>query len=278
MSSNELSLADFEFVRRHVVERAGIVLEEGKEYLVEARLLPLCQREGFDGLADLMGRLRDDADGALSRWVVDAMTTNETSFFRDRTFFEALRDMVFPELIRARAGGRRLDLWCAASSSGQEAYSVLMMLHESFPELADWDVRFLCSDISDEMIERCRAGIYSQHEVNRGLPAAMLVKYFDRVGTRWQIKPELRRCIDLQRINLTADWPDFAPMDIVMIRNVLIYFDVPTKQKILGRVKRVLQPDGFMFLGAAESVVTLDSSYRRASPDRPGCYQQGVRA
>jgi chemotaxis protein methyltransferase CheR len=201
------------------------------------------------------------------------MTTNETSFFRDIHPFDALRSQIIPDLIKARAGERSLSIWCAAASSGQEPYSVMMLLRQHFPQLADWDLRFLCTDLSKEMIDRCRAGRYSQLEVNRGLPAPMLVKWFRRDGADWVIDPALRQPMDFRTMNLIEPWPAMRPVDLVMIRNVLIYFDVATKQDILGKIRKVLRPDGFLVLGAAETTLNIDDAYERVAIGRSSTYR-----
>lgn len=257
---------DFDFVRQRVEAVSGIVLDDDKLYLVETRLQPLLRRLGFVTTEQMVRELRQKPDGELLAQIVEAMTTNETSFFRDGAVFEALRTGVIPELIRRNAATRRIDLWCAASSSGQEPYSVLMLLREHFPELATWTVRYVVSDISREMLERTRSGVYTQHEVNRGLPAALLIKYFDRRGLEWQVKPELRRMLDIRCINLVEQWPAMPKLDVVMIRNVMIYFDVETKKRILDRIQQVLRPDGFLFLGSAETPRLLTDGFRRATP------------
>jgi len=260
-----ISPADFDFIRERVAEHAGIVLGPDKKYLVEARLRPLLPRCGLPSLARLAHELRLHPTGELLMLVVEAMTTNETSFFRDMPVFDSLRQVVFPELIKARAATKQLDLWCAASSSGQEPYSILMLLRESFPELASWRIRYIASDISTPMLERTRDGIYSQHEVNRGLPARLLTKYFDRRGLEWQVKRELRESLELHKINLVETWPNLPRLDIVMIRNVLIYFDADTKRRILQRIEALLRPDGYLFLGTAESPSLLTDSFSRSA-------------
>lgn len=268
-----LNTADFDYIRDLVLKRSAIVLDAGKEYLVESRLIPLARQEGFASLAELIAQLRAQSFNGLHWKVVEAMTTNETSFFRDLYPFEALKKTVLPDLLAKRATERKLNLWCAASSSGQEPYTVLMLLREHFPTLAAWTVRFFAGDISKEMLERTRAGRYSQLEVNRGLPAPLLVKYFQKQGIEWQVKEDLRRALELFQVNLAAGWPALPPMDIIMMRNVLIYFDVATKKAILGKIRRVLRPDGYLFLGAAETTLNLDDAFERAELAKSGCYR-----
>jgi chemotaxis protein methyltransferase CheR len=258
-----LSPADFEYLSALVREGSAIVLEEQKAYLFEARLAPLARREGFDSLEALVRHLRGARADGLHRKVVESMTTNETSFFRDVHPFEALRQAVLPELLRRRAAERRLRVWCAACATGQEPYSVALLLREHFPELAGWDVRVLATDLSEEVLGRARLGRYSQAEVNRGLPARLLVKYFAKEGLEWQLREEVRRQVEFRQLNLAGPWTG-VPQDVVLLRNVLIYFDVADKRQVLARVRRVLRPDGALFLGGAETTLNLDGDFERA--------------
>jgi chemotaxis protein methyltransferase CheR len=245
-----LSQADFEYVRTLVLKRSAIVLENEKFYLAETRLQAVARREGIDSLETLVARLRAaPGNNGLHQKVVEAMTTNETSFFRDVQPFEMLKQVVVPELMKRRATERQLSIWCAASSTGQEPYSLAMLLREHFPPLAAWKVRITASDLSTEVLEKARQGRYSQLEVNRGLPAQLLVKYFQRQGVEWQIKDDIRNLIDYRQINLIEAWPAMPQLDVILIRNVLIYFDVETKRQILGKAKKLLRPDGYLFLG-----------------------------
>lgn len=271
-----ISSADFDFVRQVVLTNSGIVLESGKEYLVEARLAPLVRKAAQPSLEALIAGLRRGADPSLRRQVIEAMTTNETTFFRDVQPFEALRKHILPELIAARRSSRELSVWCAASSTGQEPYSLAMLLLENFPELAGWNWRIIASDLSLDVLERAREGRYNQIEINRGLPAAYLVKYFEKNGVEWQLKADVRRRVDYRQVNLVQTWPTLPMFDIVMIRNVMIYFDVDTKKSILDRIKRHLRPDGYLFLGAAETTMSLDDSFDRVQLDRAGCYRLGA--
>jgi chemotaxis protein methyltransferase CheR len=268
-----LTQADFEYVRALVLKRSAIVLENEKLYLAESRLQAVARREGIDSIDTLVARLRTAPLNGLQQKVVEAMTTNETSFFRDVQPFEMLKQMVVPELMKRRATERRLNVWCAASSTGQEPYSLAMMLRESFPSLGGWKVRISASDLSTEVLEKARRGRYSQLEVNRGLPAHLLVKYFQRQGVEWQIKDDIRNVIDYRQLNLIEPWPALPPMDVILIRNVLIYFDVETKRQILGKARRLLRPDGYLFLGGAETTLKLDDSFERVEFQRTGCYQ-----
>lgn len=268
-----ISGPDFDFVRRFIRDEAGIVLETGKEYLVEARLTPLALAEGFAHASGLIDEIRRASHSPLSRRVVDALTTNETSFFRDVEPFEILRTEVLPPLIAARRPTRTLHVWCAAASTGQEPYTVAMLIDEHFPELRQWRVTILATDISSDALARARTGRYSQFEINRGLPARYLVKYFDKVGLEWQLHESIRRRVEFRELNLTRPWPQIPRADIVFMRNVLIYFDVATKRDVLARVRHVLRPDGYLFLGAAETTVNIEDTFQRAPWGQASCFR-----
>jgi chemotaxis protein methyltransferase CheR len=252
-----LSSASFEFVRTLLRERSGHSLEADKVYLVETRLLPLTRRCGFASVEELVLRLRGRRDEKLLTELVEAMAINETFFFRDGHPFEALRQTVLPELMRRRAEVRCLNIWSAACASGQEAYSVALLLRHHFSGLSGWSIRLLGSDLSAVALERARQGRYSDLEVSRGLPPELLAAYFQRQGDGWQIADDIRRMVEFHPINLNGVWPALPPLDLVLLRNVLIYFDIPTKQQILDRVHRVLQPDGYLLLGGAETTHNL---------------------
>jgi chemotaxis protein methyltransferase CheR len=268
-----ISAGDFEFVRTMVMKQAGIVLEPGKEYLVDSRLQPLARREGLASIEELVARLRTPFGAALGPKVIDAMTTNETTFFRDVEPFEVLRKFVLPDLIERNKQTRRLGIWYAASSTGQEPFSVSMLIQEHFPQLLQWDLQQLATDISPSVLARAREGVYSQVEINRGLPANYLVKYFEKQGNQWRLKDLVRKMVRYEELNLIRPWPAMAIVDIVMIRNVMIYFDVEAKKQILGRIQRLLRPDGYLFLGGAETTLNLDDSFVRQPHARAGCYR-----
>jgi chemotaxis protein methyltransferase CheR len=264
---------EFDVIRRLLLERSAIVLEPGKQYLVETRLAPLLRQLKLNSIGELIGQLRCRADNGLHRQVVEAMVTTESSFFRDHNPFEALRKVVLPALIEKRCQERRLCIWCAASSHGQEPYSLALLLREHFPQLSGWNISLLATDISREVLARARAGRYNQIEVNRGLPAALLLKYFEQHGTEWQLKAQVREMVEFREMNLAQAWPALPPMDLVLLRNVMIYFEVPTKKAILGRLARVLRRDGYLLLGGAETTLNLDDSYRRVEMLKSGFYQ-----
>lgn len=262
-----ISDGDFDYVRKLVRERAAIVLEDGKQYLVESRLSALARKEGIATVQEVIARLRAAPSGPLQRLVVESMTTNESSFFRDVKPYAALRQTVIPELMRLRASERSLQIWSCACSTGQEPYSIAMLLKEHFPTLAAWKVRIAATDLSNEMVARARTGVFSQLEVNRGLPAPLLIKYFEKRGLEWQLREEIRRGIDFRELNLAGTWSGVAKMDLVMLRNVLIYFDMDTKRQILGKVRQILRPGGFVFLGTAETTMNLDDKYELQRAD-----------
>jgi chemotaxis protein methyltransferase CheR len=266
---------DFEVVRRLLLDRSAIVLEQDKHYLVEARLGPVASRLQLGSVGELVARLRDNATNDLRTEIVEAMVTTETSFFRDRHPFEALRKFGLPRLIESRRAERRLNIWCAASSTGQEPYSLALLLREHFSELFGWKILFLSSDISRAMLDRARSGIYNQTEVNRGLPAALLLKYFDQQGAEWQLNADVRRMVEFQQINLAGPWPALPSMDLILMRNVMIYFGVETKKTILDKITRVLRPDGLLLLGGAETTFTIDNRYERVEPYNSGFYRLG---
>jgi chemotaxis protein methyltransferase CheR len=264
---------DFDIICRLLRERSAVVLEKGKEYLVETRLAPIVRQLKLNSIGDLIAQARSQAGNGLYRQIVEALVTTESSFFRDHHPFEALRTVVIPDLIQRRRGERRLDIWSAASAAGQEPYSLALLFREHFPELAGWKVSLLASDLSRQVLDRARTGRYSQIEVNRGLPAALLVKYFEQHGTDWQLKPDIRGMVDFREINLAQDWPALSRMDLVLIRNVMIYFDVDTKKTVLSKLARTLRLDGYLLLGGAETTLNLSDAYRRVEPFKSGFYQ-----
>jgi chemotaxis protein methyltransferase CheR len=268
------SASDFQFMQQLLRARSGIVLDPGKEYLLETRLLPIVRSEKLDSLSALIARLRQPGNDRLVKMVVEAMTTNETSFFRDYHPFETLRTTILPELARQRAGERRLSIWCGAASTGQEPYSLAMVIKELGATFSGWKIDILATDLSDDVLDRAREGLYSQLEVNRGLPAPLLVKYFQQEGLSWRLKPEVRRMVTFRKLNLLEPFSSLPAMDLILMRNVLIYFDFATKQDILGRLRKVLRPDGYLFLGGAETTVNIDDGYARVCFGKTVCYQR----
>ena len=269
-----LSPSDFAYVAGLVRRESAIVLTPGKEYLVEARLLPVARQAGVASVAEFLGILQRRPDQNAHRSVVDALTTNETSWFRDREPFTALTDVVLPELVTSRISTRSLRVWSAACSSGQEPYSLAMTLQQFLP--AGWRYQITGTDISTEMIKRASAGEFSQVEVNRGLPVQLLVHHFARSGTGWRVSSALRENVTFQQMNLAAPLPSMAPFDVIFLRNILIYFDVETKRTVLRNVGRLLRPDGYLFLGAAETTIGVDDSFERVAIGKTSAYRPRV--
>jgi chemotaxis protein methyltransferase CheR len=263
----------FNYVRQLVRDRAAIVLEDGKQYLVANRLSLLARREGMESAQEVIDRLRAAPDGALQRKVIEAMATTETLFFRDGRPYEALRNTILPELQRARGTERKLQIWSGACSSGQEPYSVGMLVREHFPIFASWDLRIIATDISTEMLARSRAGRYSQLEVSRGLPNAFLAKYFEKIESEWQIRSDLRKMVEFRELNLAGPWCALPPADLIMLRNVLIYFDVEIKRAVLAKIRKVLRPGGFLMLGTAETTMNLDDGFELVRSDGASYYR-----
>jgi chemotaxis protein methyltransferase CheR len=262
---------EYEYLRKFLKDNSGLDLSADKQYLIESRLLPLARKTGLSGIAELVQKLQAGSRTLITD-VVEAMTTNETFFFRDKVPFDHFRDHIMPEIIKARANRRSVRIWCAAGSTGQEPYSLAMCLKEMGAALTGWRVEIIATDLSQEVLEKARAGIYSQFEVQRGLPIQMLVKYFKQTGETWQINPELRAMIQHRQLNLLHDFAQLGTFDVIFCRNVLIYFDQDTKINIFNRLARQIEPDGFLVLGAAETVVGLTDTFRPI-PERRGLYK-----
>jgi chemotaxis protein methyltransferase CheR len=262
---------DFDFLRRMLKERSGLVLSAEKDYLLESRLLPLARRHGMTSLGELATRLRQPGSASLAIAVTEAMTTNETFFFRDRIPFDHLRDTVIPALVAARSREKRIRIWCTAAASGQEPYSIAMLLKALGGQLNGFRVDIVATDLSADVIDRAKAGIYSQFEVQRGLPIQLLVKYFIKSGDAWEIAPELRGMVQFRTLNLLNDFSPLGQFDVVFCRNVLIYFDQPTKVGVLERIARQMPRDGYLMLGAAETVVGLTDCFVPV-PEKRGLY------
>jgi chemotaxis protein methyltransferase CheR len=264
---------DYEYLRRLLKARSGLVLSAEKHYLVESRLLPVARKAGLVNLAGLVARLRAPDAEPLTVEVVEAMTTNESFFFRDKVPFEHFRETIMPALLSARAQGRRIRIWCAAAATGQEPYSLAIALKEMGKDLRGWRIEIVATDLSTEVLEKAKSGIYSQFEVQRGLPALMLIKYFAQVGETWQIAPEIRGMVKFMPLNLLNDFAHLGRFDLVLCRNVLIYFDQVTKIGVLERIAEVTERDGFLVLGGAETVVGLTDRFKPI-PDKRGVYGQ----
>jgi chemotaxis protein methyltransferase CheR len=265
-----VTLSDYDFLRKLLRERSGLDLSADKQYLVESRLIPLARRAGLPGIAELVAKVKFGSDGLTSE-VVEAMTTNETFFFRDKIPFDHLRETILPALLQARSSRRSLRIWSAACSTGQEPYSIAMCLKE-FAALSGWRIEIVATDLSQGVLEKARSGIFSQFEVQRGLPIQMLVKHFTQVGELWQLNANIRAMVQHRQLNLLQDFSHLGTFDVVFCRNVLIYFDQDTKAGIFERVAKVLEPDGVLVLGAAESVVGISDAFR-PYPERRGLYR-----
>jgi chemotaxis protein methyltransferase CheR len=261
---------DYDYLRKLLKDRSGLMLSAEKRYLVESRLSPLARKAGLGSLAELVAKLRENNERLIVD-VVEAMTTNESFFFRDKIPFDHFRDAIVPGLLATRARERRIRIWCAAASTGQEPYSLAMSIKEMKDKLGGWRFDILATDISIEVLEKAKAGIYSQFEVQRGLPIQLLVKYFAQVGDTWQIAPDIRAMVQFRPLNLLSDFNTLGRFDVVFCRNVLIYFDQETKAGVLNRIGRVLEPDGFVVLGAAETVVGLTDAFKPVA-DKRGLY------
>jgi chemotaxis protein methyltransferase CheR len=262
---------DYEYLRTILKDRSGLDLSADKQYLVESRLVPLARKAGLAGIPELVAKMKSGAEPLTSE-VVEAMTTNETFFFRDRIPFDHLRETILPALMAARASRKSIRIWSAASSTGQEPYSIAMCLKEKAAQLAGWRFEIVATDLSQEVLEKSRAGIYSQFEVQRGLPIQLLVKYFAQTGELWQINAEIRGMVQHRPLNLLQDFSHLGKFDVIFCRNVLIYFDQETKIDVFERMSRIVEPDGMLMLGAAESVVGITDAFR-PYPDRRGLYQ-----
>lgn len=265
-----ISSQAFAFVADVVRRESGIVLEAGKEYLVESRLIPLARAAGVtgaDAIDAYVAKVRTSGSPSDRAAIVEALTTNETSWFRDKEPFDVLVQNVIPDLVGRLGARRKITIWSGACSSGQEAYTIAMLMAEHVVPLG-WQVEIVATDIAPSMLERVRQGRYSQLEVGRGLPAPMVVRHFQRVGPHWQVSEQLRSMVRVQHLNLAAPFPALPQFDVVFMRNVLIYFDLPTKQAVLQRVRNVMSPDGFLFLGGAETTLGVDETWHRTAVGR----------
>jgi chemotaxis protein methyltransferase CheR len=261
---------EYEFLRKLLKERSGLDLSADKQYLLESRLIPLARKAGVPGLPELVQKLRGGAEPMIAD-VVEAMTTNETFFFRDKVPFDHFKGTIMPAMLQARAGRRSLRIWCAASSTGQEPYSIAMCLKELGAALTGWRVEIIATDLSQGVLEKSRAGLFSQFEVQRGLPIQLLVKHFTQTGELWQLNADIRAMVQFRQLNLLQDFSNLGVFDIIFCRNVLIYFDQNTKTNVFCRLAKVIEPDGFLMLGAAETVVGLTEAFK-PYPDRRGLY------
>lgn len=264
-----MSPQDYDFIRKLLKDRSGLVLGADKQYLVESRLLPVARKAGLANLAELSAALKARPTSPLSTTVVEAMTTNESFFFRDKLPFEHFENVMMPAMAKAR--DRQIRIWCCAASTGQEPYSLAMALMEMGEALSGWRIEILATDIATDTLEKAKSGLYSQFEVQRGLPIQMLVKYFAQLGDLWQIAPKIRSMVTYRHFNLLQDYSPLGTFDLIFCRNVLIYFDQPTKTGVLNRLAKSIARDGYLVLGAAETVVGLTDQFR-PFPDHRGLY------
>ena len=245
---------DMEFMAQMLKRRSGLIITADKQYLLESRLTPVARANGLPDVTAVIAKLRA-GDEPLTRTVVEAMTTNESFFFRDKTPFDHFEKVILPALLKSRASAKRIRIWCSAASSGQEPYSLAMILKEKAALLAGWRVEILGTDLSTEILARANAGLYSQFEVQRGLPIQLLMKYFKKEGDQWRVTDDIRSAVQYRPLNLLDPFTGLGTFDVVYCRNVLIYFDEPTKRNVLTRVAQLLPADGYLLLGAAETVV-----------------------
>lgn len=263
--------AEFDFLAESLKRHSGLVVSADKQYLLESRLLPVARKAGHDRLSALIGALKGDQAEALMTAVIEAMTTNESFFFRDKVPFDNFCSTVLPALQAVRRHSRSIRIWCAAASTGQEPYSLAMALREMNGGIAGWHIEVIATDISNAVLEKARQGLYTQFEVQRGLPIQLLIKYFTQNGEMWQIAPDIRAMVKYRQLNLLSDFSDLGTFDLIFCRNVLIYFDQETKVDVLDRLAEVIADDGFLVLGAAETVVGLTESFK-VCPKSRGLY------
>jgi chemotaxis protein methyltransferase CheR len=263
--------SDYEYLRKLLKERSGLMLSADKQYLVESRLLPVAHRAGMADLTELVAKLKSAREQPLVTEVAEAMTTNESFFFRDKLPFEHFRNVIMPALLAARPPRRPIRIWCAAAATGQEPYSLAMSLKEMGDKVTGREIEIIATEFSTQVLEKAKTGLFSQFEVQRGLPITLLIKYFAQLGDTWQINPDVRAMVQFRAFNLLHDFAPLGRFDLVFCRNVLIYFDHETKTQVLDRVARIAEPDGYLVLGAAETVVGLTESFRPL-PEHRGLY------
>lgn len=261
---------EFDYLKQALYDRSGLVVTPEKKYLIESRLMPIARRRGMDNVGKLVEQIRKTRDEAGLVQIVEAMTTNETLFFRDGWPFERLRTSLLPEIMSMATASRRIRIWSAACSSGQEPYSLAMTIAEMGPRLAGWEVEIVSTDISDAMLARAQAGRYSVFEVSRGLPEAMLQKYFVPEKDGWRVKDSLRKMVSFRSYNLLEDpvSSGMGQFDIVFCRNVLIYFDEATRRRVFASLAKTMRPWGYLCLGGAETVVGISDAFRVLAGER----------
>lgn len=268
---------EFSYLADFLKKESGLIISENKVYLVESRLLPIARDLGLENLSQLVSKMRTNGPRSLLDEVTEAMTTNESFFFRDKTPFSILEETVLPTMLKSRSSSRRLRVWCAAASTGQEPYSIAMIMKEWESKLSGWKTEILGTDLSADVLRRAKLGKYTQFEVQRGLPIQLMVKYFKQEGNDWEIAPELRAMVQYRKLNLLENFSSLGKFDVIFCRNVLIYFDQETKGKILERISQLLAPDGYLFLGAAETVIGITDAFK-PMPGQRGLYVPAAQA
>lgn len=259
---------DFEFISALLKRRSGLLLSSDKIYLLESRLTPIAHRRGLETLEDLVAEIRTKGTEDLLMEVTEAMTTNESFFFRDNKPFELLKDYVLPQLLDSKESSKKLRIWCAAASTGQEPYSIAIILKEMEAKLSGWNIEIVGTDIAQKVLDKAETGLFSQFEVQRGLPIQMLIKYFNQVGEMWQISEEIRDMVSYRKFNLLDPFTILGTFDIIFCRNVLIYFDQQTKMEVLERMRKLLPDNGTLFLGAAETVLGITDKFKPVQGQR----------
>lgn len=274
MSIEQLPTHVFQSFKRMVEEEAAIVVHDDKKSLIEMRLNPVAAERGFDNVEALINAVHTRCERSLKKDVVEALTTHETSFFREPGLFEALQTEVIPQLIERRKTQRSLRIWSAACSSGQEPYTLAIMMLENFPQIvSNWDLEIFATDVSEPILAQAMEGRYRKHEVNRGLQARMLVRYFDEDSDAWRVKPELRRMVTWRQINLAMPFPLLGRFDIILLRNVLIYFSSENKKQVIDRTAKSMTEDGYLCLGGSETLMQIETPLQRETVGRAAVYR-----
>jgi chemotaxis protein methyltransferase CheR len=267
-----MNVNDFEFIAQLLYQRSGLVITQEKAYLLESRLNPVARKWDLDSFDALIAALRSNKDERLMVDVTEAMTTNESFFFRDNRPFDQFKEIVLPHLLDARAARKQIRIWSAACSSGQEPYTLAMILKEEAAKLAGWKVEIVATDLSTEILNKAKEGLYSQFEVQRGLPITLLMKHFTQEGEKWRISEEVRNMVSYRPFNLLDSPTALGTFDVVFCRNVLIYFDQATKGQVLSRVAQIMPADGYLYLGGAETVLGISDSFE-VVPGQRGIYR-----
>ncbi|KKJ76382.1 chemotaxis protein CheR [Kiloniella litopenaei] len=266
-----MNVSDFDFISQFLKKRSGLVLSQDKAYLLESRLNPVARKWSLSGFDELVQKVRATNDERILNDITEAMTTNESFFFRDQKPFDQFKDLVLPHMLEKRASSKTIRIWSAACSSGQEPYTLAMLLKEAGPALAGWKIEIIATDLSNEILNKAKEGVYTQFEVQRGLPINLLVKYFQQNGDRWQIDSSIRNMVTFKPFNLLESPAMLGKFDIVFCRNVLIYFDQPTKSAVLKNIAKQMPDDGFLYLGGAETVLGISDEFQLI-PGKRGIY------